>query len=359
MVLDLLGPALLVIALLYVMRRMERWLHQHIFKVGWLFTKDLRTTTVIYYLFFLPGVVLYEVVVWLVAGIVDVAAERNIRWPEEQQMADLKLNFIKIPKNISVVKQTIIFTAPVLVGIVLVWVISSQVLNFDDFIATLTVTGWEGLPPALETLLSTPDFFLWLYILFTISNTMIPSDIKNLSGWRPIIIVSVISFVLLYVIGIGETLLVNALATPLNNAVSILATAFITVISINIFMTAVLGTVEAIYERITGDSATFQNGKLVAVRREELIEQRNQQRQKEQQRLEKQTARKKMGPPSIYKLPLPIIGPPGKTSFVTSSTEDDDAPKPPPLPQGNTGRAGPSVIMGNAVAKSESIDEDE
>ena len=86
------------------MRRLERWLHQHMFKVGWLLTKNLQTTTILYYTFFLPGVVLHEFIYWLVAGILNVRAERAIAWPEAQAIAELKLNFIKLARNTSRIK---------------------------------------------------------------------------------------------------------------------------------------------------------------------------------------------------------------------------------------------------------------
>ncbi len=81
------------------MRRLERWLHQHIFKVGWLLTKNLQTTTILYYTFFLPGVVLHEFIYWLFAGFINVRAERAIAWPEAQAIAELRLNFIRLARN--------------------------------------------------------------------------------------------------------------------------------------------------------------------------------------------------------------------------------------------------------------------
>jgi hypothetical protein len=64
-------------------------MHQHIFKVGWLVTKKLRTTTTLYYTIFLPGVFLHEIVLWFIAGILNVRAERAIAWPEQQAIGEL------------------------------------------------------------------------------------------------------------------------------------------------------------------------------------------------------------------------------------------------------------------------------
>jgi len=95
-----------VATLLYLLRQLERWLHQHIFKVGWLFTKSFQTTTTLYYAFFLPGIFLNELVRWMVAALLDIRAERTFEWPQQQDIGELKLNFIRIqPKATSSVSN--------------------------------------------------------------------------------------------------------------------------------------------------------------------------------------------------------------------------------------------------------------
>jgi hypothetical protein len=79
-------PLLIVVALFAILRWLERSLHQRIFKVGWLLSKNSQTTTILYYTFFLPGVALHELVLWLVAGFLDVRAERAIAWPQKQEI---------------------------------------------------------------------------------------------------------------------------------------------------------------------------------------------------------------------------------------------------------------------------------
>ena len=63
---------------------LRRWLQQHVFKVGWLLTKNLQTTTILFYTLFLPGVILNQFVTWMAAGILNVRAERAIRGPKDK-----------------------------------------------------------------------------------------------------------------------------------------------------------------------------------------------------------------------------------------------------------------------------------
>lgn len=342
------------------MRRLERWLHQHIFKVGWLLTRKMQTTTILYYTFFLPGVVLNEVVYWFVAGIVNVRAERAFAWPEAQAIAELKLNFIRLAKNTSRVKVAIISIAPLLSGLALIYLISDNVLNLNLVLAVGSGGTLDDYLAALRLLLATPDIWLWVYLMFTIASTMFPNR-DVFKGWRPVVIGLAVAVVALYVVGVGQQLFLQNLALPITDGLSRLALIFVVIIVIDLIVTGVLGTLEAIIERITGHSATFQNGKLVALTKEDIQKRREQhraKREKERQAAKApKTARAKAGAPSIYKLPLPIPGAPGKEALeptLVSSVEKAPSPAPTPL----TGRAGPAMITGTAVVKNDELTTD-
>jgi flagellar biogenesis protein FliO len=62
--------------------------------------------------------------------------------------------------------------------------------------------------PALKYILTRPDFWLWLYLTFTVSSTMMPSA-SDRRAWLPLILllVSLLGFILL--IGVGPWLLSN------------------------------------------------------------------------------------------------------------------------------------------------------
>ncbi len=338
------------------MRRLEHWLHQHIFKVGWLLTKNLRTTTVLYYTFFLPGVVLHELLVWFVAGMLNVRAERAIVWPEAQAVAELKLNFVKLTKNSSRIKVAIISLAPLLGGLALIWLITTSVLNLDLVIALVRAGSWDAIGGAINLLLLTPDVWLWVYLMFTIANTMMP-DRHSLHGWRPVMIGLGVLLVILYVAGVGQQVFLENLALPISDGLSRLALIFLAIIVIDLIVTGVLGLLESIIERITRDSATFQNGKLVAITREELLRQRQQARAKATRPRARGSAGQSRapappaGPPSFYKLPLPIPAAPGKEAsepVIVSRDEKSVLPAPAAL-----GRAAPAIITGTAVVKTD------
>ena len=369
-ILELVFPWLLVFGLLVAMRRLEGWLHQHIFKVGWLLTKNLHTTTILYYTFFLPGVFFHEFTLWLVAGILNVRAERAIQWPEAQAIAELKLNFIRFARNVGAFKIAVINTAPLIAGIALIAFILTNVFDLSGVQILLASGSLDDVGIAVTRLTSTPDVWLWVYLIFTIANTMMP-DVEKLQGWRPLLIVVGIGVVALFLLGVGDELVALAWAGPISTLLTLLAVTFTGIIGVNLVTTGVLGAIESTIERITGDSATFQNGKLIAMRREEILKMREAQRAKQQKQLAAGKDQPKTGgTPSIYKLPLPIPGAPGKETDALPraattplplgdlSPRETASASEPPTDTKLDDRAGPTIITGTAVPKA-APDQDE
>ncbi len=288
------------------MRSLERWLHQHIFKVGWLLTKNLHTTTILYYTVFLPGVFLHELIVWFTAGILNVRATGDFKFPDKQEIAELKLNFVKYD-----IKKT---GMPLIGGMAFIWFVVTGVLQTDLLIRVLQMDATVTFEQAFSRLIASPDLLLWLYLAFTVSATMIPNP-ATLRGGRLLLIPAALAVVALFALGVGVQVLTNFL-TQIAQGANLLTGVFVSVIAVNVFMTGVLGVIESTIERITGDSATFEKGKLIAMRREDILRMRTEQADKTRKAIMRQdkTAAKPVvtGPPSIYRLPLPIPDPPEK-----------------------------------------------
>ncbi|MBZ0287050.1 MAG: hypothetical protein K8I30_05505 [Anaerolineae bacterium] len=351
---ELFVPWLVAAGLLYVLRRLEHWLHQHIFKVGWLVTKQYQTTTILYYAFFLPGIVLYELVIWMTAGFLNVRADRAIAWPEKQEIGELKLSFIKLSKNTGQLPLAIISTTPLIAGLAVVAFIASNRLDFQGFVSSMGSGMLDELGAAFSRLVSAPDFWIWIYLVFTISNTMWP-DVSKLRGWRIILIGLAVVGGVLIVIGAGNQVIVETLSGPVTNALNSLSRTLAVIIGIDLFVVAVLGTIEAIIERITGDSATFKNGKMITLRREELIKQQAAERTTARQQKATRAPALPAGPPSIYKMPLPIPGAPGKEAVTRDEGIIISKPPTPAIASPSAppaiARTAPAVIPGTVADK--------
>jgi hypothetical protein len=205
-------------------------------------------------------------------------------------------------------KVAAISAVPPLVGLLVVWWIATNIFRVPEVVATLNSGAPDALSAALRQLFTAADFWLWLYLAFTIANTMMPNP-AALQGWRPVLSLFGIVVAVLVVAGLADDV-GGAVQGPLLETINGLSSLFAVIIAVNAVATALLSLIENTIERVTGDSATFKNGKLVAMRRSEILEQCRQEREKAEKA--RKGAQKKpapalpAGPPSIYRMPLPV-----------------------------------------------------
>jgi len=276
-VLSLLFASLILAGLFALVRQMERWLHQHLFKVGWLLTHNFQTTTILYYTIFLPGVFIHELSLWLMAGALNVRADGQIKMPDAQEIGELRLNFVKLAPRIGALKRAVISTTPLVVGLLLIWWIAHNHLRLDDAVEIMRSGQLDALGQGLSLLWSASDFGLWAYIIFTISNTMFPSMPKDLQGCRSVWLGIGAALVLAFFIGIGYQLYA-ALAPILANLIFSLQLLMVVTIGVDLVVVAFLALAENTIERITGHSATFRRGKMIVMRREEVLAEQERER---------------------------------------------------------------------------------
>jgi hypothetical protein len=293
-----------------VLRQLERWLHQHIFKVGWLITKNFYTTTILYYTFFLPGIFVYEFTYWITAGLLDVRAERSISMPEKQEIGELHLNFMKLAKRAGSAKSRLIALSPLLTGLALIWVISSAKFDFQSTLDLVSVGTLEAFGDAIRNLTSTTDFWLWAYLLFAISNTMFPEK-EAFKGVQWIAGAAIVVAIPFFLLGLGDQIVGGAITGPIADGLNILSTIFGAVILFDVIAVGILALIENTIEFVTGDSATFRNGKMVVMTRQEAIAQRKQERRRQRSKQQRTTASTMTGQPSVYRFEFPMPGSPG------------------------------------------------
>jgi hypothetical protein len=310
-----LTPWLILAAVLIPLVYVEKWVHAHLYGVGWLLTNNKKSATALYYVLLFPGVFVHEFTQYLVAGALNVRIKRVIAWPEAQDDGTLRLNFVQI-KQANRLETAIIGAAPLFTGLGLVWVISNQILNLDNVLSALATGNITVLGPALRQLVSKPDFYLWLYLMFAISNAMLPTPADR-EGWPLVIGLFAVVIGFLVIIGTGAVLL-KTFTGPVAHGVDRLATAFASVLAVEIPGLLLIGVAEEILQRIT--KREFQYG---------------------EERVRGATARQPgssdpLPPdaplPSIYNLPLPVPVP--SEAPAPASAMRRPAPAAAPAPAG-------------------------
>ncbi|NDJ77384.1 MAG: hypothetical protein GYB65_14120 [Chloroflexi bacterium] len=245
---DLLTPWLLLASVLIPLIWAERWIHSHLYGVGWLLTNSERSATTLYYFFLMPGILVHEVTQWLVAGVLGVEIKQVAVWPEPQKDSTLRLDFVQI-KQTDRFRSAIMGAAPLATGIFIVWYISTQILNLEDFLDALSTADVDVIGPAIQKLGETPDFYLWLYVLFAISNAMLPTPADR-QGWPLLIGIFGGGLGFLVLIGLQDVVS-DWLTGPVAHSVDLLTTAFLAVLFVEVLAIFFLGFFEEVLERIT------------------------------------------------------------------------------------------------------------
>ena len=287
-------------------------MHQHIFKVGWLLTHNSKTTAIFYYAAFLPGVLLHELSVWLAAGVLNLRATSSLQLPEHDEIGRLKLGFVKLAVHVSPMKRVLVEIIALVAALAILWGIALSIFDLGNALGLASTGGLDEIATALRSLTNKTDFWLWFYLAFTVCNTMLPSFPESLRGRRPIAAALMLLIIVTLVVDNGGELTAE-LSAATQQVLNNLSLVLILTTIINLVMVLALGSLESVIERVTGHSATFNEGKLITMTRQEARQYRGHsesQRSPAPKAPEPREAKPSVR--SIYTLQLPIPGPPGK-----------------------------------------------
>ena len=117
-------------------------------------------------------------------------------------------------------------------GTAVILLIGTLVLGVSDLAEIITSQGWEGVVAALGHLLRVPDFWLWLYLIFAISNAMLPSE-SDMATIRPVLIFLGIVAAVVLVVG-GVPTIPPEVVQAVNAIAGYLATAFALTLAVDL-----------------------------------------------------------------------------------------------------------------------------
>lgn len=205
----LLWVALALAVLVFLQRKM----HREIQAVFLLLTRHPGVTIGIFALIFIPGVFLHELSHFVMAKLLRVRTGKFSLIPDPMPDGRLRMGYVETERS-DFVRDSLVGAAPILFGtLFLAWVAVDK-LQLMVLWDVLRQTRWDAFTLGLTTLPRLPDFWLWFYLLFTVSSTMMPSD-SDRQAWTPPLVVIGIFFGLLLLAGAGPWLLEH-LAPPLN-----------------------------------------------------------------------------------------------------------------------------------------------
>jgi hypothetical protein len=186
---------------------LQRRVHFEIQAVLLLIFRRLEIVYVMFSLFFLPGVLIHEVSHFIVARLFGVRTGRLSIIPNRLKDGRLQLGYVET-ESTDFFRDSLIGMAPLIFGGTAVTIIARFHLGFDKFGNVFADRSFSALQEAAAASLQTSDFWLWFYLLFTISSTMLPSE-SDRSAWRILAIVVIILVGIGILIGIGPWMLAS------------------------------------------------------------------------------------------------------------------------------------------------------
>lgn len=183
-------------ALLAPLLLLKRWLSRHLQGLGYLVTKDQQMAILLQYLVLLPGIALHELSHLLAAMLVGVKTKGFSLRPTATRNGTVRLGAVMV-KAADPVRESWIGLAPLLSGsAAILWL-----ARWKFGVTPLPAPGPEELVQRLFTYLQAPDAWLWLYLIFALSNAMLPSE-SDRQPWGVVLLFLVLTAGVVYATGL-------------------------------------------------------------------------------------------------------------------------------------------------------------
>jgi hypothetical protein len=243
---DGIGWLLLLLGPLFIL---QRSLHREIQGLLLIATRRPSVTIIIFSIIFFPGVLLHEVSHFLMAKLLGVHTGRVSLFPRPMKGGHLRLGFVETAPT-DILRDAFIGAAPLLTGVAVVayiGIIQMDLVLLGNALITsqLNILGQE-----IKQLPLMPDFWLWFYLVFVISSTMLPSS-SDRRAWLPMVGVAVILLLIGIFVGFGPWL-VTEIAPAFNQGMRTLSAIFGISIAVHFIILIPTWTMRMILGRITG-----------------------------------------------------------------------------------------------------------
>lgn len=238
---------------------LQRWIHQHLHGIALMLMGKPERAVILYALILLPGVFLHELSHWLTATLLGVRTGTFSIIPRIQDDGSVQLGYVEFYKGrtLGPIRESMIGGAPLLVGTAVILLIGYRIFSVTDLAGAIQSGHIETLSVALGDLFQTNDILLWLYLLFAISNGMLPSR-SDRRAWPAFLWIMGGVGAALYLLGLVNVV-IDGLIQPATLVFGYLGLAFSMAIGVDILFMAFIAAVESIIGRIKGISVVYSN----------------------------------------------------------------------------------------------------
>ncbi len=242
---------LIVVTLLMLV--LKRWVHRHVQGIGLLLTGDVSRSFMLYSLLLFPGTVVHESSHYLAAHLLDVRVRKFSLIPAKQPRGLMRLGFVEIDRT-DTLREALIGLAPLVAGTLVVLLLLPRELPVISGAGSLT-EQLASLIVELPRALTAPDFWLLLYLIFAVSNGMLPSE-SDRQAWKPVLIWLALLGALLYLSGV-----ITTIPDPIDQGIALgvrwIVRAFVLASLVDIFFVPLIFITEKILENIRGQRVRY------------------------------------------------------------------------------------------------------
>jgi hypothetical protein len=243
------GTFLYLLLLLVPLIYLQRFLQREIQAIFLLITRQPEVSTALFSLLFLPGVLLHEISHFLMAHLLGVRTGRFSILPKKLEGGRLRLGYVETASS-DFFRDALIGVAPLVMGAIFVALVGVNRLGMNTVWGSLTQGQMSTINQAIKSMVDRPDFWLWFYLTFTVSSTMMPSA-SDRKAWLPLILVLVIILVLILLIGVGPWLL-SRFENAFKAALDAITMVFGITVMIHLIMLLPMWIIRKIISRIVG-----------------------------------------------------------------------------------------------------------
>jgi len=208
-------PLLIFAAALLILAWLSGEVAMEVQRLVYNLTGSIDHAIIVYFLLFLPGIVVHEAAHWVMAWILGLKPGKFRVWPVRKGNM-VGLGSVTTRRG-GPVRDSLVGIAPLLGGTLFVSLLSRYWLSAIPVEAVMASNDLALWGAAFRSAFASPDALLWAYLIFAIANGMMPSK-PDREPFGPVLIYLLIAAILWFLIGLPFTILADAVAalqTPL------------------------------------------------------------------------------------------------------------------------------------------------
>lgn len=228
---------------------LQRFLHREIQAVLLIVTRNPQLTIGLFSILFFPGVFLHELSHFIMAKLLRVRTGNFSLIPTPLSDGRLQMGYVETEQT-DVIRDSLIGLSPLIAGSLFIAYAGLNRLGVSTLLNVLLHGQIDLFWMGIKLLPQVRDFYLWLYLAFTVSSTMMPSE-SDRHAWLPLGLWIAVLLTLAISAGAGAWML-NNLAPQLNDFLASTASLFGLSVSLHILLLLPTLLLHQLVSKITG-----------------------------------------------------------------------------------------------------------